>query len=144
MFLLGSVVTMTSVLIIMNNYFHDVATAVLLASAVILWVLGRAAERGGHDERLALARAYPTLTRFAWGAIVWIIIGGIPRTVFFTTYEWDPAVIKGIVPALIVKHTLMLVAVVTGALMWRRMAKAARQKLAESEGNIAAEHTGTS
>ena len=30
---------MTSVLIIMNNYSHDVATAVLLSSAVILWVL---------------------------------------------------------------------------------------------------------
>ena len=46
---------MTSVLIIMNNYFHDVATAVLLASAVILWVLGRQAEQEGRGGACALA-----------------------------------------------------------------------------------------
>ena len=48
---------MTSILIIMNNYFHDVATAVLLGSAVVLWVLGKRAEDAGGDARLALARA---------------------------------------------------------------------------------------
>ena len=117
---------MLSILIIMNNYLHDVATAILLSSAVILYVLGRQAERGGAAEQSALARAYPTLTRFAWGAVAWIIVGGVPRIIFFTRYEWDPAVIKGIVPALIVKHTLIVLAIVIGAVMWRRMAKVAR------------------
>ncbi|MBE3076608.1 MAG: hypothetical protein IMZ75_17040, partial [Actinobacteria bacterium] len=42
-----------SILIILNNYFHDVATATLLSSAVILYVLGRQAQRGGADERRA-------------------------------------------------------------------------------------------
>jgi hypothetical protein len=118
---------MTGILIIMNNYFHDVATAVLLSSAFVLWVLGRAAQQGSVDERRTLLGAYPVLTRFAWGAIVWIVLGGIPRTLFFTRYEWDPAVVDGIVPALIVKHVLMLAAVLTGAVMWRRMARVARQ-----------------
>lgn len=122
----------TSIVIIINNYFHDLATGLLLSSAVILWVLGRNAERGGPDERRALARAYPTLRRFAWGAFVWIILGGIPRTIFFTRYEWDPAVINGIVPALMVKHVFMVTVVIIGALMWRRMAKVARAEIAES------------
>jgi uncharacterized membrane protein len=118
---------MTSILIIMNNYFHDVATAVLLGSAVVLWVLGRNAENGGPAEKAALARAYSTLTRFAWGAIAWIVVGGIPRTIFFTRYEWDPAVVKGIVPALALKHILMFTAVVVGAFMWRRVARLAHE-----------------
>ena len=80
----------TSIIIIINNYFHDLATALLLSSAVILWVLGRQAEKGGAAERRALANAYPTLVKFAQGAFVWIILGGIPRTIFFTRYEWDP------------------------------------------------------
>ncbi len=135
---------MTSVLIIMNNYLHDVATAVLLASAVILWTLGRIAEKGGADEQLALARAFPALTRFARGAIVWIVIGGVPRTIFFTRYEWDPAVIKGIVPALIVKHVLMAVAVLVGVLMWRRMARVASGKAADDSpvGPVATPRSG--
>jgi hypothetical protein len=109
----------SGVLIIMNNYFHDVATAVLLGSAIIMWTLGRQVERGTPDEAAALAKFYPTLTKFAWGAVAWIVVGGIPRTIFFTTYEWDPAVIKGIVPALVVKHVLMALAVLLGVLLWR-------------------------
>jgi len=110
---------MIDILIIMNNYFHDVATAVLLGSVIIMHALGRQAERSGAADIAALARFYPTLTKFAWGAIAWIVIGGIPRTIFFTRYEWDPAVVKGIVPALAVKHILMFAAVVAGAVMWR-------------------------
>ena len=124
----------TSILIIINNYFHDVATAVLLSSAVILYVLGRQAERGGVAEHRVLARAYSTLTSFAWGAIAWIVVGGVPRTIFFTRYEWDPAVVRGLVPALIVKHTLMVVAVVIGAFMWRRVARVARAEFPEERG----------
>ena len=49
-------------LIIMNNYFHDVATATLLSSAVILRVLGRQAERGDDpDARDGHAPAAPAV-----------------------------------------------------------------------------------
>jgi hypothetical protein len=122
----------TSIVIIINNYFHDLATALLLTSAVILWVLGQRAERGGVAERKALARAYPTLATFARGAFVWIILGGIPRTIFFSRYEWDPAVVNGIVPALMVKHVFMVTAIIIGALMWRRIARIARAEVAGS------------
>ncbi len=121
----------TSIVIIINNYLHDLATGLLLSSAIILWVLGRRAEDGGPAERKALAGAHPTLVRFARGAFVWIVLGGIPRTIFFTRYEWDPAVINGIVPALVVKHVFMVCAIIVGAIMWRRMGKIARAEIAE-------------
>lgn len=119
------------VLIVINNYLHDVATAILLSSAVILYVLGRQAQRGGADERRAFARAYRTLTRFAWGALAWIIIGGIPRTIFFSQFEFIPADTKGIVADLIVKHVLLVSAVIAGGIMWIRMGKIARAELGE-------------
>lgn len=125
---------MTAILIIINNYLHDVATAVLLATATVMWVLSRQVERGDAAEVAVLARLYPALTRFAWVAIAWIVIGGVPRTIFFTRYEWDPAVVKGIVPALVVKHALMTLAVVLGVLLWRsvkrRIESAAREPFA--------------
>jgi hypothetical protein len=120
-----------SILIILNNYLHDVATATLLSSAVILYVLGRQAQRGGADERRAFARAYRTLTRFAWGALAWIIIGGIPRTIFFSQFEFIPADTKGIVADLIVKHVLLVSAVIAGGITWIRMGKIARAELGE-------------
>ncbi len=111
---------MTAVLVILNNYLHDVATAVLLASAVVLLAVARVA---GEE---ALVRAYPALTRFARGALAWIVVGGVPRTIFFTRYEWDPAVVKGIVPALVVKHTLMAAAVIAGSVLWVRIGRRVR------------------
>ncbi len=117
-----------SVAIIINNYLHDVATAVLIASAALVWALDRAAagEPGGRAGEL-LSAAYPRLVRVAQAAIVWIVIGGIPRTIFFTRYEWDPAVVRGIVPALAVKHILMVAAVIAGSVMWVRIKRRVRE-----------------
>lgn len=111
---------MLDILIIMNNYFHDVATAVLLAAAIIMWVLARQAGDDGPAGSAALARAYPTLTRFATGALVWIVVGGVPRVIFFNTH--DLGAIRGdLVPAIIVKHIVEVAAVVAGVVLWRRV-----------------------
>ncbi|MDZ4178740.1 MAG: hypothetical protein U1E29_05860 [Coriobacteriia bacterium] len=111
---------MTDILIIMNNYFHDVATAVLISAAAIMWVLGRQAERGGADQLAALARFYPTLTRFAQGALVWVILGGIPRAIFFNSHDLG-AVRDDLVLAIAVKHVVEVAAVVAGVVLWYRV-----------------------
>jgi hypothetical protein len=123
-----------AILIILNNYLHDVATAVLLSSAVILYVLGRQARSGGAGERAALVRAYRTLTKFAWGALIWIIIGGIPRTIFFPTYEFIPAQVNGLVLDLVIKHILLVSGVIAGAVMWVRIGRQARDYAKDDAG----------
>jgi len=120
-----------AILVILNNYFHDVATATLLSSAVILWILGRRAEQGEKGERQAFARAYAPLTKFARGALAWIIIGGIPRTIFFKYAEFIPSAQKNIIPDLMVKHIVLVSAVIAGVVMWRRLGKVAKAELAE-------------
>jgi len=117
-----------SIVIIINNYFHDLASGLLLSSAVILWVLGRRAEQGGVSERRALAQAYPALIKFARVAFIWIILGGIPRVIFFNQYELIPAGQNGIIPALIVKHVFMVSVIVIGGMAWRRMARLAKSE----------------
>ena len=120
---------MIDILIIMNNYFHDVATATLLGAAAIMWTLERQARSGAESDLAALARAYPVLTRFAQGALVWIIIGGIPRVLTFNTH--DLGALRGdLVPAIAVKHVVEVAAVVLGVLLWlhvkRRIGAGAR------------------
>jgi hypothetical protein len=106
------------ILIIMNNYFHDVATATLIGAAAIMWTLERQARLGAPEDLAALARAYPTLTRFAQGALVWIVVGGIPRVLTFNTH--DLGAIRGdLVPAIAVKHVVEVAAVILGVLLWR-------------------------
>lgn len=116
------------VLVIMNNYFHDVATAMLLSSALIMWLLGRKAEQDGPEAARWFATAYGVLSKIAIWSIVWIVVGGVPRTVFFQQVEWnlaDPSN-KYLFTALMVKHAFMWVFVITGGLLWARMRKVAK------------------
>ena len=114
---------MFDILIVMNNYLHDVATAVLLGSAVIMYALGKQAEKSGPEASATLFGFYRTLTKFAWGALAWIVVGGIPRIIFFKTHEFIPAKVNGLIVALGIKHTLMFLAVVVGVLLWRSVRK---------------------
>lgn len=113
---------LVKVLIILNNYFHDVATAMLFSSALVVWLLARKARSEDADAVRVLASAYPLLTRIAWFSLAWIVIGGIPRAVFFQQVEWnlaDPSN-KYLFVALVVKHIFMWSAVAVGAVMWLR------------------------
>ncbi len=108
------------ILVIMNNYFHDVATATLIAAAVIMWVLERRARADAPGDLALLGRAYPTLTRFANAALVWVILGGIPRLITFNTHDLG-AVRGDLGVAIAVKHVVEVAAVIAGAVMWRQV-----------------------
>ncbi len=108
------------ILIIMNNYFHDVATAVLLSAAVVMWALYTQARRGGPDEVALLARLYPFLTRFAIFALAWVVLGGIPRAVFFNSHDLG-AVRGDLAIPIAVKHVVEVAAVAAGVVLWRRV-----------------------
>ncbi|MBN1193455.1 MAG: hypothetical protein JXA36_07185 [Coriobacteriia bacterium] len=108
------------VAIILNNYLHDVATAVLLSAAVIMWVLEKQTREGSVGSMEALARAYPALTRFAQGALAWIVVGGIPRIVTFNSHDLG-AVRDDLVPVIVGKHVVEVAAVLAGAVLWMRV-----------------------
>lgn len=121
------------VILMMNNYFHDVATALLLASGVAVWIimkrLGSTTDKAVLTYFLSLHQA---MTRLARISLVWIVLGGIPRTIFYIDFEWANAAGKGQVPALMVKHVLFFLFVGVGAHLWvkiNRQARSIRLKL---------------
>lgn len=108
----------------MNNYFHDVATALLLASGITMWVIYK--KLGAATEEPVTAyflRLYESITRLAKFSLIWILIGGIPRTLAYVEFEWANAVGKSQVPALIVKHILAFIFVGTGAYIWLKLGR---------------------
>jgi hypothetical protein len=111
------------VALMMNNYFHDVATALLAASAFALVVLLRrfeASPRGPDAARyfLEIAGRMATLARVS---IAWIVLGGIPRTIWYAEFEWANAAGRSQVPALVVKHVVAFAFVAAGAVFWMRL-----------------------
>ena len=89
-----------ALLVMMNNYFHDLAVGFLFASSV----MAHAALRRWPEAPAAFVAL---LRRVAWGSLAWVIVGGAVRAWFYREYEWLPRAGTAQVPALMVKHVLM-------------------------------------
>jgi hypothetical protein len=112
------------VFIMMNNYFHDVATALLAASGITMWII---VKKFPHGSDLSVTsfflKIYEGVTKLAKFSLIWILVGGIPRTLAYREFEWANAVGKEQVPALIVKHLLAFTLVGTGAFLWIKLSR---------------------
>lgn len=107
-----------AILILLNNYFHDLATAVLGISSLSAWLLLRSEPARRAPEILRpVAR---TLYRVGLGALAWTLAGGVVRALAYRRYEWMEAAGRGQVAALVVKHVLLVSMVILGlCALWR-------------------------
>jgi hypothetical protein len=112
------------VAIMMNNYFHDMATGLLVGSGFALHAIIRIqASMNTIEATLFFLKTNRQMVKLFKFALWWVILGGIPRTIFYTSFEWANAADKLQIPALAVKHVMMFAAVVWGVVAWRRMQK---------------------
>ena len=91
-----------AILVMLNNYFHDLAVAFMWASSLMAHLVLRYWP-GKPSQELA-----KILTRIAWGSLAWVLIGGAIRAYFYMDYEWLPKAGTAQIPALAVKHVLLL------------------------------------
>jgi len=114
--------SMIEVLVIMNNYFHDVATAMLFSTGLLMLVLYKSLRVNLTPERMDFFRqVYAKYTQVARFSLAWILIGGLPRLVYYKRIEWTMALDNRIIPALIIKHVIMFTLVIAGAVLWRKL-----------------------
>ena len=115
-----------AVALMLNNYVHDVATGLLLISA--LWLGWSARDLGASPSAETLGvfrRSYRRCLRFVLGSVGVIVGTGVVRTVTFMDFEWQPALGKGLVPVLVLKHVLIFTMLGVGIYAWARL----RQRL---------------
>lgn len=105
---------MTTILLMMNNYFHDFATAVLIANLVLLYGFVRILRGPLALRREQLGVVLAWASRVSIFALAWIVIGGSIRAYHYATFEWVEAAGKGQVAALGVKHAVMGTATLAG------------------------------
>lgn len=114
----------------MNNYFHDVATALLITSALVILFLARSAEQTGEVEVIRyFVGLYPKLTILARVSMAWIVLGGVIRFLNFMSFEMLQAEIKGatVVIALVIKHILIFTVVGIGGYKWRKLSNRVKE-----------------
>lgn len=115
----GEISQAVGILLMLNNYIHDVATGLLLLSA--LWVGWSAKDLGDDPDPATVAvfkKSYRRCVRFVWGSLLVIVVTGVVRTIFFMRFEWIPALGRGLVPVLILKHVLIFTLLGVGIYAW--------------------------
>jgi len=113
-----------AIFIMLNNFFHDFAVAMLFVSLIALhYIYERVVKRDNPDSFEIIFDVYNAFRKTIWVAWTWIIIGGIIRTLAYEQFEWMPAAGRGQIAALIVKHILLVSLVVWGSIIQTRLRK---------------------
>lgn len=122
-----SVGPLAGAIISMNNYFHDVATGLVIASVLTAWFLmERAPENPSRQRAAFILDAYGVLGAIAKYSLCWVLLAGVPRTIYFKRLEWAAVAGELQVPAIIIKHIVVLAFVIAGIYYWRRFRRKAR------------------
>lgn len=101
-----------AILVMLNNYLHDLATAVFAVSALAAWFLVRSPTARAAPE--PLRGVIDGLVRVGFVALAWTLAGGAVRALAFRRYEWMEAAGRDQVPALVVKHIILVTLVIAG------------------------------
>ena len=107
--------------LMLSNYFHDLAVAMLAANVVVIHIVGRyLTDHQDHQKFLAVLVA--KMTRLTWWVLGYVVLAGAVRAWFFMDYEWNPLVPEqGMLVALGVKHILLFGLTAFGILGMRKV-----------------------
>ncbi len=107
---------MLKILLMVSNYFHDLSVALLASNILVVYFLGRFLDHHPIADRI-LPYVFARLKYITYGALAYIILGGAVRAYFFMDFEWNPAVGRGQVTALIIKHILLVTITIFGVIV---------------------------
>lgn len=123
---------MVSILVMLNNYFHDFATAlVVVCTYGMLLMMKYAEQSGGQDSRQMVLALYPKMVHVTGGSVAFVFIAGIVRAFTYKEFEWHDAIAAGQVAALMVKHVILFLLFAYGIYLWvivHKKVKAMRKK----------------
>lgn len=107
-----------AVFVMFNNFFHDFTAALWLCSAGLIWWLMVRVKKNGQKQVMQFFNdSFDVLFRISLGSLVLNLVLGVNRALAYFKYEYLPAAGREQVTALIVKHVLILVVVLTGVIV---------------------------
>ncbi len=115
-------------MIAINNFLHDLAGGIPLASGIAMWVIVSQYEKNRDAEMKALVfRLYRWISRLFVVSLFWITIGAVPRILTFTRFESAHALRDNNVEGLIAVHATLFAAVMGGTFLWIALTRKVRK-----------------
>ena len=110
---------MVGILVMLNNYFHDFATAMLVVTTYVMVLIVRYASRSGAGDAARLAIAlYPKMMHLTGATLVLLLMAGIVRSFTYSWFEWVGELGMAQIVLLGFKHVLMFSMVGYGIFVW--------------------------
>jgi hypothetical protein len=127
---------MLGVLVMLNNYFHDFATALLVVSTYVMVLMVRYAEtNGGKFLKESVVGTYSSMVHITGGTLVLLLMAGIVRSFTYRWFEWVEVLGMGQIFVLVFKHVIMFTVVGYGFYIWVGIHKRVKLLRAEMEGS---------
>ncbi len=110
------------------SYSHDIATALLAASGVGLWMLDHfRPEPATPGEEHFFLNAFRGVSRLAKYSLLWILIAGVQRILAYRKYEWADSAGDLQIIAIVIKHIVMFLLVGVGLFYWAKLRKKTKE-----------------
>jgi hypothetical protein len=114
--------------IAINNFLHDLASGIPLASGVAMWVVVSQYEKTGSSEAgMLMLRLYRGISKIFIVSLLWITFGAIPRILTFTKFESANALSDHNITGLIAMHVTIFAAVMSGTFLWIALTRKIRR-----------------
>ena len=113
---------MFNIFLMLSNYFHDLSVALLASNICVVYFLGKFLDenQGKHDK---ISYVFNKLKKVTYWAFAYVMFGGLLRAIYFFDFEYHPAVGKGQITALIVKHIFLFAITIFGIIGHRKYQK---------------------
>jgi hypothetical protein len=119
---------MIEVLVVLNNYLHDFAIAlVALASLASLYLANHARRSDSGEFKDLFLFIYPRLSRLITGAMLFVIAAAVVRVLSLSEFEWADATRNYQLRALKVKYVMLLSIFLSGIYFWVAAHKKVRE-----------------
>lgn len=126
---------MIGILVMMNNYFHDLAAGIVFVCGLTMYAMVKKAEEiGSREIKEFFIGIYPKLVHVIGGAIIFMLFAGVIRTFTYKEFEWANAVGNAQVPAIIVKHIILGGIFFYGIALWVKSHRKIKEMRKELKG----------
>jgi hypothetical protein len=113
-----------AILVMLNNYLHDLATAIFAVSAVAAYLLRHSLAMQAAPE--SIQPVVRGVVRVGLFSLAWTLFFGIIRSLTYRQYEWAEAAGRDQVTALMLKHVILVSLVIAGLVVLYRLHRLGR------------------
>jgi len=115
---------MFDILIVLNNFIHDLSAAAWFCGTLTMLFIATEASRSDHSGLRDFAQElFAKIKRLTHTSLAIVLLGGIVRALAYKKYEWMPALGRDQVTLLVIKHVLLTIIVAAGIILQIKLSR---------------------